>query len=293
MIKAAKLVNFFSIMKHTTTINTEKFDDLLRLIEGDGYQDSLHRHIYATDASIYRELPLGVVFPRHKKDCQKIVRWAGEHQIPLIPRAAGTSLAGQCVGDGLVVDTSRYMTSILELNKEEGWVRVEPGVVRDELNNYLAPFGWFFGPNTSTANRCMMAGMVGNNSCGSTSIEFGNTRDHVLSLEVLLSNGEFAVFGEEDPEGYFKETDSSKLKNSIGRRIVDLLKEKGMAKKIAEAYPHPEIHRRNQGYALDILREASYFDRDSDTPFNMARLLCGSEGTLAFTTEIVLNQVGS
>ena len=228
MIKAAKLGNIFSIMKNTSTINTQNFDQLISQIEGDGSQDSLHRHIYATDASIYRELPMGVVFPRNKKDCQIIVRWAAEHRIPLIPRAAGTSLAGQCVGDGLVVDTSRYMTSILELNKEEGWVRVEPGVIRDELNNYLAPYGWYFGPNTSTANRCMMAGMVGNNSCGSTSIEFGGTRDHVISLEVLLSNGEFALFQEENPLDYLQNHDSSDLKASIGHRIVELLQEEGM-----------------------------------------------------------------
>lgn len=291
MIKAAKLVNFFSIMKNTSTINTQKFNRLISQIEGDGYQDSLHRHIYATDASIYRELPMGVVFPRNKKDCQKIVRWAAEHHIPLIPRAAGTSLAGQCVGDGLVVDTSRYMTAILELNKEEGWVRVEPGVIRDELNNYLAPHGWYFGPNTSTANRCMMAGMVGNNSCGSTSIEFGSTRDHVISLEVLLSNGEFALFHEEDPQDYLLKQDASNLKISIGRRMVELLQKEGMGKKIRDAYPHPEIHRRNQGYALDILREAEFFGGTAKGPFNMTKLLCGSEGTLAFTTEIVLNLV--
>ncbi len=278
-------------MKHTTAINTKNFNDLIAQLDGDGYKDSLHRHLYATDASIYRELPLGVVFPRHKTDCQKIVHWADKNKIALIPRAAGTSLAGQCVGEGLVVDVSRYMTAILELNKEEGWVRVEPGVIRDELNNYLAPFGWYFGPNTSTANRCMMAGMVGNNSCGSTSIEFGNTRDHVLSLEVLLANGEFAVFQDEDPDSYFNEPNGSKRKDLIGRQIINLLREEGMADKIAKAYPHPEIHRRNQGYALDILRQAGYFDQGSDEYFNMAKLLCGSEGTLAFTTEIVLNLV--
>lgn len=269
----------------------DKFDELIGHIQGDGYRDSLHRHIYATDASIYRELPLGVVFPRDKQDCQQIVRWAKRHKVPLIPRAAGTSLAGQCVGDGLVVDTSRYMTSILELNAKEGWVRVQPGVIRDELNNYLAPYGWYFGPNTSTANRCMMGGMVGNNSCGSTSIEFGNTRDHIRSLEVVLSNGDFAVFSDENPMKYLDQEKASHFRKTIGRSMIQLLSRAGMDDLIADSYPHPEIHRRNQGYALDILRQASYFGGSDTVPFNFSKLLCGSEGTLAFTTEIVLGLV--
>lgn len=277
-------------MKNTVENYMKSFDELIGHIKGDGYQDSLHRHIYATDASIYRELPMGVVFPRDKSDCQKIVRWAARNKVSLIPRGAGTSLAGQCVGEGLVVDTSRYMTSILQLNEEEGWVRVEPGVIRDELNNFLAPYGWYFGPNTSTANRCMIGGMVGNNSCGSTSIEFGNTRDHVLSLEVLLSNGDFACFRDENPEKFLNK-DKTHFRYRIGRSMVELLSSDGMEEMIRDSYPHPEIHRRNQGYALDILSQARYFGGASDEIFNMSKLLCGSEGTLALTTEIVLNLV--
>lgn len=290
MIKGAKLAILFPNLKNVPEYNMKKFDELIGQIKGDGYHDSLHRNLYATDASIYRELPMGVVLPKDKSDCQKIVRWAVKNKVSLIPRAAGTSLAGQCVGDGLIVDTSRYMTSILELNAEEGWVRVEPGVIRDELNNYLAPYGWYFGPNTSTANRCMIGGMVGNNSCGSTSIEFGNTRDHIRSLEVLLSNGDFAFFRDEDPDKFFNK-DKTHLRYTIGRKMVELLNREGMEEKIRESYPHPEIHRRNQGYALDILRKASYFDGAADHPFNLSTLLCGSEGTLALTTEIVLNLV--
>lgn len=277
-------------MKNTLEYNIKRFDELIGQIKGDGYQDALHRHIYATDASIYRELPLGVILPKDKSDCQKIVRWAKKFQVPLIPRAAGTSLAGQCVGGGVVVDTSRYMTSILELNEEEGWVRVEPGVIRDELNNFLEPYGWYFGPNTSTANRCMIGGMVGNNSCGSTSIEFGSTRDHVRSVEVLLSNGDFAVFRDENPDK-FMQKHKSHLRYTIGRRMVELLNSPGMDELIRDSYPHPEIQRRNQGYALDIVRQSAYFGDPSGRPFNLSRLLCGSEGTLAFTTEVVLNLV--
>lgn len=277
-------------MKNTFDYNVKRFDELIGQIKGDGYRDDLHRHIYATDASIYREIPMGVIMPRDKSDCQKIVRWAKKFQIPLIPRAAGTSLAGQCVGGGVVVDTSRYMTSILELNAEEGWVRVEPGVIRDELNNFLKPYGWYFGPNTSTANRCMIGGMVGNNSCGSTSIEFGSTRDHVRSMEVLLSNGDFAVFQDENPDKFIHR-EKTHFRYTIAHHMIELLNRKGMDELIRNSYPHPEIQRRNQGYALDLVRKFACFGNPEGPPFNLTKLLCGSEGTLAFTTEIVLNLV--
>lgn len=290
MIKEAKLAKILSIMKTEHTLNNEIFQVLLDQIDGEGYLDELHRTLYATDASIYKELPLGVVFPANKSDCQKIVQWSARERIPIIPRAAGTSLAGQCVGSGLVVDTSRYMTKILEFNKTEGWVRLQPGVIRDELNNFIAPHGWYFGPNTSTANRCMMGGMVGNNSCGSTSIEFGSTRDHIISMEVVLSNGETAIFADEtNPDA---ERSSAKgMKGEIEKQLLQLLNRDSIRQKIKETYPHPEIKRRNQGYALDALIQNTYFEKGSSVPFNMSRLLCGSEGTLALTTEITLNLV--
>lgn len=278
-------------MKTESSVEQHIFQELLNEIDGDGYRDLLHRKLYATDASIYREMPLGVVFPKNKEDCVKIVQWAAKHRISLIPRAGGTSLAGQVVGQGLVVDISRYMTSILELNPEEGWVRVQPGVIRDELNNYLAPFGWYFGPNTSTANRCMMGGMVGNNSCGSTSIEFGNTRDHVLEVEVVLSDGTRAIFGEESLQELQEKRMGNGLSSQIYTYILDLLADSETRRKIEEAYPHPEIKRRNQGYALDALADTEVYDPQNPQKFNLAKLLCGSEGTLAFTTEIKLNLV--
>jgi len=160
------------------------------------------RALYATDASVYRALPLAVAYPKDAADIQKIVAFATERGVPLIPRAAGTSLAGQCVGEGLVVDVSRHMTAILEVNEKEQWVRLQPGVIRDELNRHLAPYGLYFGPNTSTANRCMMGGMVGNNSCGSTSIVYGSTRDHLLEVKAILSDGSAAVFRALTPEEF-------------------------------------------------------------------------------------------
>ncbi|NBC07446.1 MAG: FAD-binding protein, partial [Bacteroidetes bacterium] len=180
----------------------ELLHQLEQRLEGELHYDRLMRHLYATDASVYRELPLAVALPKHATDVQHIVQFANEHGLPLIPRAAGTSLAGQCVGEGIVVDVSKYMNQILEVNAEEGWVRVQPGVIRDELNHHLRQYGLFFGPNTSTANRSMIGGMVGNNSCGTTSIVYGATRDHVLALDTVLSDGSKATFGPVDNHAF-------------------------------------------------------------------------------------------
>jgi len=158
----------------------EIFEVLRGTFTGDLYTDDLWRMIYATDASAYREVPFGVARPRHAEDIKALISFSRKHSIPLIPRTAGTSLAGQVVGNGLIVDVSRYMTEILEINKEEHWVRVQPGVILDELNKFLEPYGLFFGPETSTSSRCMIGGMVGNNSCGAHSILYGSTRDHVI-----------------------------------------------------------------------------------------------------------------
>ena len=156
--------------------------------------DSLHRILYSTDASAYRELPEGVIYPGSKEELINAVKFAAKERKPIIPRAGGTSLAGQVVGSGLVVDTSRYLNKIIEVNAKERWARVEPGVVLDELNLYVKPMGLMFGPETSTSNRCAIAGMVGNNSCGSHSLVYGSTRDHLLETEVILSVGSVVIF---------------------------------------------------------------------------------------------------
>ena len=157
-------------------------------LDGEFYYDQMMRSIYATDASLYRELPLAVCYPKNNQDIKKLIEFCIEREVSLIPRAAGTSLAGQCVGKGIVVDVSKHFNGILEINEKEGWVRVQPGVVRDHLNASLKKHGLFFGPNTSTANRAMFGGMVGNNSCGSYSIVYGTTRDHVLEIKTILSD---------------------------------------------------------------------------------------------------------
>ncbi|MCR9100568.1 MAG: FAD-binding protein [bacterium] len=257
-------------------------------LDGELYYDKMMRHLYATDASVYRELPLAVALPMHAEDIRKLVAFANENGTSLIPRAAGTSLAGQCVGDGIVVDVSKYMNRILEINAEEGWVRVEPGVIRDELNHVLKEYGFFFGPNTSTANRAMIGGMVGNNSCGTTSIVYGSTRDHVQELEVVLSDGSTAVFHELDEAGFRQKLDTEGLEGNLYRHLNQTLSVPERQAAIREAFPKASIERRNTGYAVDLLIEQQPFD-EAGRPFNFCELLCGSEGTLAFTTAIKIH----
>ena len=266
----------------------KKLKYLADTLEGDLHFDSLRRALYATDASVYRELPLAVALPKNAGDLKKIIAFAKENDTSLIPRAAGTSLAGQCVGDGIVVDVSKYMNQILEINAAEKWVRVQPGVIRDELNFYLKKHGLFFGPNTATANRCMIGGMVGNNSCGTTSIKYGTTRDHVLELKTILSDGSVVSFEKLNKKEFQEKTKGDHLENKIYRQLNDSLFKKEIKEEIVKEFPKASIHRRNTGYAVDVLLNAQPFSEDGPD-FNMCKLLAGSEGTLAMTTEIKLN----
>ena len=255
--------------------------------KGEFHYDQLHKSLYATDASVYRKLPLAVAFPKNKEDIKQLIKFAQQHKTSLIPRAAGTSLAGQCVGKGIVVDVSKHFTKIISLDKENKTVTLQPGVIRDELNNYLKPFGLFFGPNTSTSNRCMMGGMVGNNSSGTTSIQYGVTRDKVIALQCLLSNGEEVVFSGLSSEEFFQKTKLNTLEGAIYNTIYTQLSPAEAQQEIKQEFPKPEIHRRNTGYAVDSLLETEVFS-SSTTPINLAAFLCGSEGTLVFITEITL-----
>jgi len=259
-------------------------------IEGDVYTDETMRTLYATDASPYQEMPIGIVRPRNSSDLRKVIQYAIMEGVSLIPRAAGTSLAGQCVGAGLVVDISKYMTNILELNKEEKWVRVEPGVIRDELNQYLAPHGLFFGPETSTGNRCMIGGMVGNNACGAHSILYGSTREHTLELEVILSDGSDCHFGPLTAEEFKLKLNGDTLENKIYKHIWQKLSDPEFQKEVINEFPKSSIERRNTGYAIDRLLESSVFS-NHEGKFNFCNLIAGSEGTLAFIKEIKLNLV--
>ncbi|MFI3297213.1 MAG: FAD-binding protein [bacterium] len=258
-------------------------------IKGDVLCDSLHKTIYSTDASAYIERPIGVAYPRDREDIQTIVRFAINNNISLIPRAAGTSLAGQVVGDGLVVDISRYMNQILEINPEERWIRVQPGVVLDEVNLFCKPYGLFFAPETSTSNRCCVGGMVGNNSCGSHSLVYGSTREHLLKAEVVLSDSSVVVFEDLDNTEVEAKLAKRTLEGDIYNGILSILLDKDNQREIRDNFPDKTLTRRNSGYALDELLNNNFFDSNNVSKFNLCKVLAGSEGTLAFATELTLN----
>src|SRR5690606_16800313 len=258
---------------------------LSQKIQGELSLSDMSKLAYSTDASIYKKTPLGVVYPKNLSDLREIVKFASTNKISLIPRAAGTSLAGQCVGDGLVVDVSKHFTRILKLNIEEGWVEVQPGVIRDALNRYLKTHGYFFSPNTSTASRCMMGGMLGNNSSGTTSIKYGVTRDKVLEVEAVLHDGSVALFKEQTAEEISEILNSKSLEAEIYAKIINLRSPKEVQEEIANRFPRVDIHRRNTGYAVDELIKSLPFGEGTGN-LNLSKLLAGSEGTLCLTTKI-------
>lgn len=270
--------------------NTIPFHLLAQTIDGDLFTDNTHRIIYATDGSSYREIPQAVVLPKNKEDVKKVLAFAREHKTSIIPRAAGTSLAGQVVGPGIVVDISKYMDRIFEFNKEERWIKVEPGVNLSELNLYLKPYGLQFGPETSTANRCRLGGMLGNNSCGLRSLIYGSVREHILEVETILADGSEVVFKPlTKPEFEAKcEGDTNSLETVIYGQMRAILSDNQIREKIREVYPEAAVTRRNMGYAVDALIDTDPFT-DNNVEFNFAKLLAGSEGTLAFTTAMKLN----
>jgi FAD/FMN-containing dehydrogenase/Fe-S oxidoreductase len=280
------------------------------------YTDPLHRIAYATDASAYREIPQGVTFPENEQDIVYLIETARERKTHLIPRAGGTSIAGQVVGSGIVVDISKHFKKILEINKEERWARVQPGVVLDELNLALEPYGLFFSPETSTSNRCCIGGMFGNNSCGSHSLVYGSTRHHVLEARGVLCDGSTEVFKdytvkelEERFGARFWETDiqchsvrrhkeeeesiecqfqKESLIQNIYSQFIRWALDENTVHLIEENYPDKSLRRRSCGYAIDEVIEDLHNDTKplEERTINLCKVLAGSEGTLAFITEI-------
>ena len=265
---------------------------LAKSLQGDLFFDKTMRTLYATDASSYRELPLAVAIPKNKQDLIILIHFALEHNTSLIPRTAGTSLAGQVVGSGIVVDVSKYFNKIIELNTTEGWVRVEPGVIRDELNLFLKPHHLFFGPETSTANRAMIGGMVGNNSCGSNSVVYRSTREHLIEVTALLSDGTETVFKNISTDDFHAKCALGNLEGNIYKTIRSLLSNYENQVEIRKEFPKKSVERRNTGYAIDLLVEMDPFTAGG-AAFNFCSLIAGSEGTLAFITEIKLNLVAA
>ena len=268
-------------------IKKEALEQLKSKLSGELYFDDLMLKLYATDASVYRMMPSAVALPKNVNDLKQLIHFAKANNTSLIPRTAGTSLAGQVVGKGIVVDVSKYFNKILNINEAEQTVTVQPGVIRDELNNYLKPFGLFFGPNTSTSNRCMIGGMVGNNSSGTTSIQYGVTRDKIIALKTLLSDGSEVVFSDLTQDAFQEKMELKTLEGELYRTIFKELNSEKVQNQIKANFPKLEIHRRNTGYAIDELIKTNIFSKSSKD-FNMSLLLAGSEGTLALTTEITL-----
>ena len=264
----------------------KNLESLAKKLQGELHLDQLHRQMYATDASVYRELPTAVAIPKNSEDLQKLIAFATANKLSLTPRTAGTSLAGQCVTDGIVIDFSKHFKEILQFDPEKRRVSVQPGVIRDELNRVLKEHQIFFGPNTSTSNRCMLGGMVGNNSSGTTSIQYGVTRDKLLGLEMLLYDGSQVYLGNETLESFNQKRNEDTALGSIYKALFDMLSDPTSKEHIIASFPKPEIHRRNTGYALDALLQMEPFG--GPEPFNLAKLIAGSEGTLGLVTRIDL-----
>src|SRR5574341_206396 len=253
--------------------------ELKKRIEGDIHFDKYSRLLYSTDASIYQVEPIGVVVPRHKGDVQAVIEIANRLGVSVLPRGGGTSLAGQTVGHSIVLDFSKYMQNVLEVNREELWCRVQPGLVQDELNAHVRGMGLQFGPDASTSNRATIGGMTGNNSAGAHSLTYGKTLDHVLELTVLLSDGSEVVLKDLSPD----EVDRKSKADTIeGRACRELLRLAGQHKNEILAR-YPKIMRRVSGYNLDEFIKPK--------PFNLSRMLVGSEGTLATVVEAKMRLV--
>ena len=263
------------------------FEALRNQLEGELFTDETTRKLYATDASAYREIPLAVAIPKTNEDIVLLIKFAAKNKTSIIPRTAGTSLAGQVVGGGIVVDVSKNFNQILEVNEQQGWAIVQPGIVRDDLNNQLKEYGYFFAPETSTANRAMVGGMIGNNSCGANSVVYGSTREHLMEVDVVLADGNRTKFSPMDISAFLARANgmntSGLLEASIYYDIKEMLSDNNNLKAIKEGFPKASVPRRNTGYALDILSEMVPFKSEGKM-FNFSKLIAGSEGTLAFVT---------
>lgn len=234
------------------------------------HTDLLHRIAYATDASAYREIPIAVAYPENEDDIRQLICEARSRHTHLIPRAGGTSIAGQVVGNGIVVDISRHFNHIVEVNPQERWAWVEPGVVRDELNLHLRPHGLFFSPETSTSNRCCIGGMVGNNSCGTHSLIYGSTRHHLLEVRGLLADG--TPFSSASRDG-------SPLWQQIWQQIDRWAADPHICQLLKDNFPDTSLQRRSCGYAID----------EAVASHDLCKLICGSEGTLCFITAVKIS----
>ena len=249
------------------TITTRKSEqnelahELSQNISGEVRFDDMSRALWSTDASIYQIKPVGVVLPKSEEDIIATLELASKNDVTILPRGGGTSLAGQTVGNSVIVDFSKYMRNVVELNLDEGWVKTQPGIILDELNRYLAPHNVMFTPDPSTSNRGNVGGALGNNSCGAHSIMWGKTVDNVVDLDIILSNGDTANFGQVSGDQLETKMRLSSFEGDIYRNLFRIGEENRT--EILERYP--KIQRRVSGYNLDEFVGGSNF--------NMARFV--------------------
>ncbi len=248
-------------------------------LQGEVHADAITRHVYSVDASIFEMEPLGVVLPKTQEDLQHIVEMSQQFRIPLTARGAATGITGGCLGQGLIVDLSKYFTRILSIDIEHKTVTCQPGVIQDDLNRALAPLGYRLGPDTSTGNRATLGGMLANNAAGARSLRYGKMIDHIWSVNLLLSTGETLTFSAVSEEEWKQKCQQTNREGEIYRTLWDM--KHTYADEIRQHFP--AIPRRVSGYNLDVLL--------SPAPFNVAKLIAGSEGTLGIVTAMILNIV--
>lgn len=254
------------------------FDELKQQIEGDVHDDIITKAIYSVDASIYELKPLGIIIPKNSDSLIKTLEIASKYQIPVTARGAATGITGSCLGEGLIIDTSKYLNKILEINLEEEYAICEPGVVQDRLNEALAPSGYRLGPDTSTGNRATIGGMLANNSAGARSLIYGCMADHVNEVELILAGGETITLKAINQEELFQKRQQKTAEGNIYREIFRIL---NLHQKTIEEH-FPKIPRHVSGYNLDRLLSS---------PLNLSQLIAGSEGTLGIASKIKMNIV--
>ena len=259
-------------------MNTDNFKhELVRQIKGEVLHDEYSLGMYSTDASIYQIKPAIIVLPSDEDDVRSAIKIADKHNITILPRGAGTSLAGQTVGNSMILDFSKYMNKVLELNVGEKWVRAQPGIARDDLNAILLQHGLHFAPDPATGSRANVGGMVGNNSSGTKSILYGKTVDHVLEAKVILADGATMALQALSQEEYEAKATADTREAAIYAGFKTIIEKNNL--EIKERFP--KVMRRVGGYNLD---EFVFTDR-----WNLSKLVCGSEGTLATSVELKLN----